>query len=179
MASNPRTYRIHHKCLSNNHKFDIDNGTDDILYNVHSTALFLYDEMSLCESSTGKELIKIHKECFHIHVRYHISAINSNDNTDQNLATVKRIHDQHHSQITFEIDSIYGVYKVEHIGGLFDHEFRLTTGNKIVVNLTKNVNDLKEGNMYYVEISDDDGGDLFLLALVIALWCAQRWYHIS
>jgi uncharacterized protein YxjI len=178
MPFNPRTYRIHHKCLSTNHKFEIDNGTDEILYTVRSIPLSLFHKLSLCEASTDKELIKIHEENLHLHVRYDISAVIANDNNNQHLGTVKRIHGQHHFQSALEILSIYGVYKVERSDGQFGHELKLTTGNKTVVDVTKNDSFSKEENVYHVEISDDDGGDLFLLSLVIVLWYAQRWHHI-
>ncbi len=77
------------------------------------------------------------------HYIQYIFKVNSNDNNDENLLTVKRPHDQHHCEIIFEIYSIYSVYKVERIGYLFGHEFWLTTGNKTVVNVTKDVNDSK------------------------------------
>ncbi len=166
MASSCRLYRIHHKCLSNTHKFEIFDNNDQIQFIVHSNCLLLLsDKIFLCEISTEKELIKITKNS---HSRYDISKMNDND--EQELGTVKRISNQH----TFEIDSIYGVYKVERKNILFNHEFKLTTGNKIVVD----VNLSSQGNIYDVQINDDDGGDLFLLSIVIAIWCAQRCPHL-
>jgi uncharacterized protein YxjI len=177
MASSSHIYRIHHKSLTNNHKFEIDNGTDEILYTVRSTPLSLSDKLSLCEASTGKELIKICEEN-HLHLRYDISAVTTDDDKDGHLATVKRIHGPHHSPCTFEINSIYGVYKVEYTDGLLGLEFKVTTGNKTVVDVTKSAKCPKLADMFQVDISGDDGGDLFLLAIVITLWCAQRWRHI-
>jgi len=57
------------------------------------------------------------------HYIQYIFKVNSNDNNDENLVTVKRLHDQHHCEIIFETYSIYSVYKVERIGYLFGHEF--------------------------------------------------------
>jgi uncharacterized protein YxjI len=88
-----------------------------------------------------------------------------NDNDEQHLGTFKRIVNQHYFQNTFEISSIYGVYKVKRDNTLFNHQFKLTTGNKIVVDVSKNV----EENIYDVQIND--GGDLFLLAIVITISC--------
>ena len=173
-----RTYRIHHKCLSTHHKFEIDNGTDGILYTIHSTPLSLLHKMSLCEGSTDKELIKITEENLHHHQKYNISAVSADENNNQHLATVKRIHGEHHFQSALEIGSIYGVYKVKRIEGQSGHEFALTTGNQTVVDVTKNEKFSEEGNTYHVEVSDDAGGDLFLLSLVIVLCCAQRWHHM-
>jgi uncharacterized protein YxjI len=172
-SSSCRIYRIDHKCLSNTHKFEIFNDKNEILYIVHSNNfLLLSDKIFLCEVSSGKELIKIAKETLHIHLRYDISKMNDND--EQHLGTVKRISNQHYFENTFEIDSIYGVYKVERDNNLFNHQFKLTTGNKIVVDVTKHVQE----NIYDVQINDDDGGDIFLLSIVIAIWCAQRSLHL-
>ena len=175
MASPSRMYRIDHHHLSNNHKFDIYNAADEFLYKVHSSASSCLKVLFVCEASTDKELIKIQEENLHLHVAY---AISKTDTNDGHLATVKRIHGQHHFQRMFEIDSIYGVYKVGRTNGLLDHQFQLTTGDKMVVNFTKDNKCHQREEMYHAEIGDDDGGDLFLLALIIALWCAQRWYHV-
>ncbi|CAF0825440.1 unnamed protein product [Rotaria sordida] len=178
MASSSRLYRIHRKHLSNNHQFEIGNDTDEIVYTVRSTPLSLLDKLSLYEASTDKELIKIREEILQLHLVYDISAVTENGDNDQHLATVKRSHDQHHFESTVEVDSIYGIYKVEPIGDLFDHGFKLTTGNKTVADVTKNTKLLKNTELCLVEINDDNGGDLFLLALVIVIWYAKRWRHM-
>lgn len=175
MASSSRIYRIDHHHLSNNHKFDIYNAADQLLYKVHSSAPSGLGILFVCEASTDKELIKIHEENLHLHVAYDISRTDTNDG---HLATVKRIHGQQHFQRMFEVDSIYGVYGVKRINSLLDHHFQLTTGDKMVVNVTKDNNFHTREGIYHAEIGDDDGGDLFLLALIIALWRAQRWYHV-
>lgn len=178
MACDHRTYRIHHCCLSHNHKFQINNSTDEILYSVQSTPLPLFTSLSICEASTNNKLIKISEENFHLHRRYDISAVNANDSNDKPLATVKKIHGEHHFENTFEIQSIHGVYQAKCAGAIIGHEFKLTKGNKTVVDVTKDTSFSKEGGMYNVDITDDDGGDLFLLSLVIALWHAQRLHPI-
>ena len=175
MASSSRIYRIDHRHLSNNHKFDIYNAADELLYKVRSSVSSGLGILFVCEASTNKKLIKIHEENLHLHVAYDISTADTNDG---HLATVKRIHGQHHFQRMFEVDSIYGVYRVIRMNSLLDHQFQLTTGDKMVVNVTKDNNFHTRENMYHVDIGDDNGGDLFLLALIIALWCAQRWYHV-
>jgi uncharacterized protein YxjI len=172
MTSSSRIYKIHHQCLSHNHKFDIDNDNGEKLYIVHSSPQPLSGQLSLCEASTGKELIRISEESHYLHITYDIAGVTTDANNAKHFATVKKIHGQHHFHKTFEIDSIYGVYKVERIGGLFGHEIKLTTGNNTVVDVTKHA------DLYHVEVNDDDGGDVFLLAIVIALWRAQRWHHL-
>ena len=178
MASSSRVYKIDHHCLSHSHKFEIDSDTDEKLYVVHSTPRLLTSYLSLCEVSSGKELMTISEESSHLHISYDISNVSEENNTNQHLGTVKRIHGEHHFQKTFEINSIYGVYKVERVGGSFGHEIKLTTGNNTVVDVTKNVNSSKHMEVYHVEVSNDDGGDLFLLTLVIAIWWAQRRHHL-
>ncbi|CAF1185727.1 unnamed protein product [Rotaria sp. Silwood1] len=179
MASSSRIYRVHHKHLSNDPKFEIDNGTDEIVYTVRSSPLSLTDKLSLCEASTGKELIKVREEVLHLHLAYDISAAteNSDKDKDPHLATVKKTHGQQHFQSALEVESVYGVYKVEPVGSVFGHEFKLTTGGKTVAYVIKNTKLLKNKELYLVEISDDDGGDVFLLALVIVIWHAQQWCH--
>lgn len=178
MAAASRIYRIHRQRLSKNHKYEIDNNTDEILYTVHSTSSLLFGTLSFCETSTGKELIKICEESHHLHISYSISAVRTNDSNDQDLATVKRTHDHDHSGNILVVTSIFGLYKVEHIDDSTGHEFKVTTGNKTVIDVIQNFKCPNLSNMYHVEISDDDGGDVFLLALVIAIWCAQRHHYI-
>jgi uncharacterized protein YxjI len=178
MASPPRVYKIHHQHLSNNHKFEIDSDNGEKLYIAHLTPHLLCGQLFLREVSTDKELISICEESHHLHVSYNIASVNADQSVDRHLGTVKRIHGEHHFLKTFEINSTYGVYKVERVGGVFGHETKVTTGNKTVADVTKHVDFSEFANVYRVEISDDDGGDLFLLALVIALWRAQQWHHI-
>ncbi|CAF1203772.1 unnamed protein product [Adineta steineri] len=170
MATYPRTYRIHHKFLSSNHKFEIDNGTDEILYTVRATLFPTFDKFSICETSGGKELIKIQREDQHLHLTYNISAVMENDSATQHLATVRRIHGrhEHHLHGKFEIDSIYGVYKLERNANRSEHEFKIITGEKTVVDVT---HFSKLENIYNVEINSDEGGDIFLLSLAITLSC--------
>ncbi|CAF2518609.1 unnamed protein product [Rotaria sp. Silwood2] len=178
MASSSRIYRVHHKHLSNHHKFEIDNGTDEIVYTVRLNPLSLADKLSLCEASTGKELIKIREQVLHLHLVYDISAVSENGDNDRHLGTVKRTHGEHHFQSVVEVESIYGVYKVERLGNVFGHEFKVTTGGKTVADVTENTKLLRDSELYFVEISDDDGGDVFLLALVFVVWYTQKWRHM-
>lgn len=175
MAFSPRIYRIRHKHLSNNQKFEIDKDTDEILYTVHATPLGLTDKLSICEASSNKTLIKVRQECCHFHIAYEISVVNGEGDNDKHLATIKKIHGQHHFESSFEVDSIYGVYKVERVGNLFDHEFQLTTGGQTVVSTKKATRLLQHPEEYKIEISNDEGGDLFLLALAIAILYSKRW----
>ena len=170
----PRTYRIHHKSQSNDCKWEIDANTDQIEYIVRSCPLSSKGTI-LCESSTGKELIRIDKEKVHLHTRYDISKVTNENN--EHLGTIKWIHHPH-SQSRFEVDSIYGVYIVDRAGCPFNHQFQLKTGDQVVVDIGNDVNSSKDKNIYYLQISDDYGGDLFLLALVIAIWSAQRLSHL-
>lgn len=95
------------------------------------------------------------------------------------LGTVKKFHGQPHSKNNiFEIDSIHGVYGVECIGGHFGHEFTLTTGDQVVVDVTRNCHLSMVTGTYHVEVHDDKEGDIFLLALTIAQCRAQR-LHIT
>lgn len=177
MAPSPRIYRIHHKYFSNNHKFEIDNGTDEIMYTARLVPLPTAEKLAIVETSTDKELIKIYEESHHLQLLHEVLAAGQNNGDDQHLATVKRIHDENH-QYAFEISSVYGVYKVEHNGSLCNHEFKITTGNKPVVIMTKKSEFVEHPELYEAEVNDDDGGDLFLLALLISLWYMQRWWRI-
>lgn len=177
MLSSTRTYRVHHKCLSTKHNFQIDDGTDQILYIVRAAPLSVPSRLILCEASSDKDLIEIREEA-HLHVAYDIEAINVDGSANQHLATVKRMHGDHHLHRTFEINSIYGVYQMERVGGHFGHEFRLTTGGQTVVDVIKSETSSFGDHTYEVQISHDEGGDRFLLAIAIAVWCGQRWHAI-
>lgn len=178
MDSDQRTYRIHHMCLSNNHRFKIDDGIDKVFYNVHSSSMPVFQTLLICNASTGKKLIKIYEETFQIHRRYDILAVNEEDDKEQHLATVKKVHGEHHLENIFEAQSSYGVYHAKCVGAMQGHEFKLTKGDRTVANVTKDTNHPKAGYTYHVDISNDDGGDLFLLSIIIAIWHAQRLHPI-
>lgn len=173
MACHSRIYEIRHQHFSKDRKFEINNENNEVEYIARSKSLTFLEDILLCEASTGKELIEIHKEYFHLHWRYDITSIDQNNGKHQDLATIEKCHDHHHTDNKFQINSIYGVYQLKHN----DQEFQLTTGEETIVDVTSNNHCPIQGNLSRVNIFDKREKHPFFLSILIALWCAQPCHH--
>lgn len=173
MDCNRRIYQLYHKCYSHDHLFEIRNIENEIEYIVNSKSFPRRKHLSICEYSSGKQLIEIDKGRDHLHKIFTISFSN-----DQHLATVKTKDKQDNSQIQIRINSIYGVYHVQNLH-FNSNQFQIQTGDEVIVNVSQNTNSSKHENIYDILIdSSDQTGDLFLLALVITIWYAKRSSHL-
>lgn len=161
---NGRVYEMIHQCLSKDEKFQIRN--DEKRFVVRSNGLLNKDQMLICDESSGNELIEIRKEYVHIHCRFHLSA------NKKDLAT---IHIDHSKKI-FEIDSIDGVYHVEHLN---DETFQLKFSEKILFHFVKKNCLSKEKCSKLIIYDEDSSKDPFYISIVIVLFYVDRFHHFQ
>jgi uncharacterized protein YxjI len=174
MASDgTRRFQIQERPMSFDQKFSIMDEDDNCLYTVKSTLFALGDKLTLLDNH-GTELFKIRQQLKHLHLTFDIYKVSENDNDDEiKSATVKQIGVP--LKHTLEIQSIYGNYLIKRNGGITCSEYTLSKDGNMIAEVKRKFPTFAE--RYTVDIDENvNEKDIpFVLTLIIALWCAQRY----